>query len=246
VRVEAIALAVVLVLAGAAVLAFWGFRTSAPGINANIAAVASPNANLAPPKQPEDTQTASNATTNRAPDPALPSRVRYPLKGFTERITKKRFGQYITKTNSPVQPERFSGYHTGADAETEEAEKDTDIPVFAVADGKIVARRTAAGYGCVVLIEHTVDGETVTAVYGHVRLASVLKRAGSTVERGERIGVLGTGFTSETDGERKHLHFGILRGSSTSLLGYVQSEAALTAWLDPIPWLQARNAAEPQ
>lgn len=171
--------------------------------------------------------------------------VGYPMEGFVDRITKKRFAQYITPSNSPVQPERFSGYHTGVDAETTEAEVSVDVPVFAVADGTIAVRRTADGYGGVVLVTHVVEGETVTAVYGHVRLASVTKRVGDSVEQGEGIGVLGAGYSSETDGERKHLHFALLKGKSTTLLGYVQSKSALTAWVDPMTWLQGRNAAEP-
>ena len=38
------------------------------------------------------------------------------------RITKKPFGIFITTQNSPVQPERFSGYHTGVDVEYKDAE----------------------------------------------------------------------------------------------------------------------------
>src|SRR3989338_10346295 len=40
-----------------------------------------------------------------------------PLDNSSERVTKKPFGKYITPADSPVQPERFSGYHTGADFE---------------------------------------------------------------------------------------------------------------------------------
>lgn len=162
--------------------------------------------------------------------------VRYPLNGFLERITKKRFGQLITPATSPVQPERFSGYHTGVDAETSESEADVDLPVYAVADGTIRQVTTASGYGGVVLIEHQVAGQTVTALYGHVRRSSVAKRPGQTVTAGEQIAVLGTGNSAETDGERKHLHFGLLKGRSTNLRGYVNLATQLSTWLDPVSW----------
>jgi hypothetical protein len=32
-------------------------------------------------------------------------------------LQKKPFGIYITPENSPVQPENFTGYHTGIDVE---------------------------------------------------------------------------------------------------------------------------------
>lgn len=170
----------------------------------------------------------------------------YPMEGFVDRITKKRFAQYITPSNSPVQPERFRGYHTGADAETTAAEQSADVPVYAIADGTMVVRRTADGYGGVVLIEHTVDGETVTAVYGHVRLSRVSKSVGDRVSRGETIAVLGTGGSAETDGERRHLHFALLKRNSTNLRGYVSAESALSAWWNPVDWLEGRVTTEPE
>ena len=36
-----------------------------------------------------------------------------PISNPLERIIKKPFGIKINPANSPVQPERFSGYHTG-------------------------------------------------------------------------------------------------------------------------------------
>lgn len=101
---------------------------------------------------------------------------------------------------------------------------------------RAASKRTVSGYGGVVMIEHTVEGETVTALYGHVRLSSVSKKVGDPVSKGEKIAVLGTGFSSETDGERKHLHFGLLKGSSTNLRGYVSTEAELAPWVDPVGW----------
>lgn len=63
-------------------------------------------------------------------------KVAFPIADFEGRITKKPFGIYITPQNSPVQPERFSGYHTGDDAEYGDVA--ADVPVYAVYDGQIV------------------------------------------------------------------------------------------------------------
>jgi murein DD-endopeptidase MepM/ murein hydrolase activator NlpD len=168
-----------------------------------------------------------------------------PVKDFYNRVTKKHFGQYITQKNSPVKPERFRGYHTGADAETTKAEQKIDVPVYAIANGQVLYVGYVNGYGGVVVIKHTVGKEVVTALYGHVRLSSVKLRKNSKVIAGQKIAVLGTGYSSETNGERKHLHFGLLKGTVINFKGYVQSKSQLSAWLDPVVWLKAHGAVAP-
>ncbi|MDP1845177.1 MAG: hypothetical protein Q8L09_00330 [Candidatus Moranbacteria bacterium] len=44
---------------------------------------------------------------------------------------------------------------------------------------------------------------------------------------------MGKAYGAETDGERKHLHLGIHKGAGVNILGYVQSKAELSGWLDP-------------
>ena len=52
------------------------------------------------------------------------------------RVTKKPFGILIDSTSSPVQPERFRGYHTGADFEVTSDEE--ALPVPALCDGEVL------------------------------------------------------------------------------------------------------------
>src|SRR3990172_8522253 len=59
-----------------------------------------------------------------------------PLERASERVTKKPFGIYITPQNSPVQPERFRGYHTAVDIEYGDVSE--EVPVYAIWDGEIV------------------------------------------------------------------------------------------------------------
>ena len=153
-----------------------------------------------------------------------------PIADMKARVTKKPFGIFITPETSPVQPERFRGYHTGIDVEYEDAMD--DIPVVAIADGTVLTSRTASGYGGVVVIRHVLANETVLALYGHLD-PSMLPSQGGIVAAGERIGVLGAGDTSETDGERKHLHFAILKDGAVDLRGYVQNQSELSLWYDP-------------
>lgn len=153
----------------------------------------------------------------------------YPIAEFKSRITKKPFGIKITPQDSPVSPERFSGYHTGTDIEYQDVSK--DVPIFAITDGIITLSRTVSGYGGVLILESRLD-KTRSIIYGHIRPSS-LPTLGSQFKKGDQIGLLGIGFSSETNNERRHLHFGILSDNRTDVTGYVPSESALSGWIDP-------------
>lgn len=156
-----------------------------------------------------------------------------PLEKAAERITKKPFGIFINPQNSPVQPEKFRGYHTGTDFEIFPEELDSDIPVRAVCAGKLVSKRSASGYGGVAVESCEIDSQPVTIIYGHLELASISKKIGDGLATGETIGILGKNKSSETDGERKHLHLGISKGRNINLSGYVRTEKELENWIDP-------------
>lgn len=162
----------------------------------------------------------------------------FPLSNALGRITKKPFGISITKQNSPVQPERFSGYHTGVDFETTPDEQKTDVIIHAICDGKLLMKKWATGYGGVAVQSCVLNGEAVTIIYGHLRLSSIKEKVGDTLKAGQTFALLGNGYSTETDGERKHLHLGIHLGSSVNILGYVQSKSALSQWLDAKAYLR--------
>jgi murein DD-endopeptidase MepM/ murein hydrolase activator NlpD len=157
-----------------------------------------------------------------------------PTSRVGERVTKKPFGIYITPQNSPVQPERFAGYHTGTDFETFSDEQGTDVPVYAIISGKIVLEKWASGYGGVLVESGEINGSPATIVYGHLNLASISKTPGDSFDTGEKIGNLGEGLSHQTDGERKHLHLGIHKGNGVNILGYVQNKNDLNQWIDPV------------
>lgn len=171
--------------------------------------------------------------------------VMHPVSNFSARVTKKPFAKYITPKTSPIQPEKFQGYHTGADAETTAKEKNAIIPVYSIAAGTVLFAGYVNGYGGVIIIRHTVGKETVTALYGHVRLASTTVKKNSKVKAGQKISVLGKGYSNETSGERKHLHFGLLKGTNYSYRGYVAYKNSLGIWLDPVAWLKNHRAVAP-
>lgn len=194
--------------------------------------------NPAPPSVTPDAGLSMAADTNSATinDTAKNSNAKFvsPISRAGERVTKKPFGIFITKQNSPVQPERFSGYHTGTDFETFPDEQNSDVPIFAITDGRILLKKSASGYGGVLVESGMIDNQPVTIIYGHLNLASINKKTGDTLSAGEQIGILGKGFSSETDGERKHLHLGIHRGSPVNIVGYVAKKSDLGGWVDPL------------
>lgn len=149
------------------------------------------------------------------------------------RITKKTFGLFISPENSPVSPEKFTGYHTGVDFETFPDEQNGSVGIYALCDGKLVLKKYATGYGGVAVQRCTLDNQEVTVVYGHLKLGSITHVQDSILKRGSLLGILGNGYSTETDGERKHLHLGIHKGTAINILGYVQKYSELSSWLDP-------------
>jgi len=154
-----------------------------------------------------------------------------PIKDFKKRVTKKPFGIFITPQTSPIQPEKFHGYHTGADAEYGDVA--TTVPVYATQNGIIVYSGYVSGYGGVLVLTGKVDNQDVRFLYGHLN-PSQLTPINTTVNAGQQIGILGKDYSQETDYERKHLHFAIIKGTKTDFRGYVQDKNELLIWLDPM------------
>ncbi len=169
----------------------------------------------------------------RFADPSARPSVVPPLDRTKERVTKKPFGIYIDRATSPVQPERFSGYHTGTDFEIFSDEATDDVAVTAICSGKVVEKRLATGYGGVLVTDCVIDNKKVTVIYGHLTLSSIDVKVGERIKAGDVIGFLGAGGSSDTGGERKHLHLGIHLGSAVDILGYVPVKSRLSDWLDP-------------
>jgi len=189
------------------------------------------------------TQSQSTPATTPTPTTStIQSQYAMPVVNFLTGQTKKPFGIYITPATSPVQPERFTGYHTGVDIE--QVQDNTDVPVYAINDGTVKFVGKVSGYGGVLIYGTTINNQSVTILYGHIRLysggnsaaeglSSAIKSVGDSVSKGEKLAVLGTGYSSETDGERKHLHFSIHKGSQIVYLGYVQAQSQLSDWINP-------------
>nr|WP_286329679.1 peptidoglycan DD-metalloendopeptidase family protein [Agromyces marinus] len=95
-----------------------------------------------------------------------------------------------------------------------------------MADGVVVESTDAGGsLGVVTMIDHVIDGQTVTSVYAHMEYDSRRFGVGEVVEVGDVVGT--TGNTGMSTGP--HLHFEIR-------IGGVDGE-----WVDPLEWLWANT-----
>lgn len=175
----------------------------------------------------------TSVSVDKEPAPLINKELAAPLEKARERVTKKPFGIFIVPENSPVWPERFSGYHTGTDFEVFSEELDAEIPVRAVCSGKLRMKKIAAGYGGLAIQDCFLEKNPITVIYGHLKLDSIKLEAGADLKVGDILGILGKGQSPETDGERKHLHLGFYKGKEINILGYIKNKNALADWIDP-------------
>lgn len=92
-----------------------------------------------------------------------------------------------------------SGYHQGVDLLAPGG-----TPLFSVADGVVrVSSEGYSGYGVAVVIDHVINGQRVSTLYGHMTYGSRQVVQGQTVSAGQLIGLVGSTGSSTAN----HLHF---------------------------------------
>ncbi|UTT61871.1 M23 family metallopeptidase [Microcella humidisoli] len=97
-------------------------------------------------------------------------------------------------------------------------------PIVAMADG-VVSKVVTSGstLGVYLIIDHVVNGQAISSVYGHMENGSLTLRVGDEVRVGDQVGRVGsTGVTTAP-----HLHFELRIGGSA---------------INPLPWLAANGA----
>lgn len=100
-------------------------------------------------------------------------------------------------------------------------------PALAVADGVVVLTGYVGGWGNLIVLEHTVDGERVATAYAHLLDGGIHVREGQHVLAGQHIGDIGS--TGKSTGP--HLHLEVRPG------GWGQDT------VDPAAWLAEHGAA---
>lgn len=157
---------------------------------------------------------------------------------FIRKFTANTFLTLKTVDILSREEEKFTGYHTGTDFEIYEEELLPEVPVLAICGGVVKERKRVIGYGGVVIQECMFENQPVRVLYGHVSLddSSSLRPIGAGVGAyippGRIIVKLGADKSEDTDGERKHLHLGIIKGTVADTRGYVPREQELEKWLD--------------
>jgi murein DD-endopeptidase MepM/ murein hydrolase activator NlpD len=186
--------------------------------------------------------TTNTNNTNQPPaqqnETKTPALLLPPISSASERVTKKPFGIKISPTNSPVSPERFTGYHTGVDFEILIGEENIDVPISAICSGKLLLKKWGSGYGGYAVQACKLENQDITVVYGHLKLSGIEINVGDEVLAGQKIGILGKGYSTETDGERKHLHLGVHKGATINSRGYVATSLELENWIDVTKYLK--------
>lgn len=196
-----------------------------PQLRANSVEVVPTPATLDPVEEGSNAA-ASGTVSNTSP------KFVWPISQAAKRVTTKPFGLHVDPKHSPVPLERFTGYHTGVDFETFPEEKSSDVAVNAVCAGKVLSVRSASGYGGVLVQSCKWNKKDITVIYGHLKLKSISVNVGDSLKAGQKIAILGKGYSNETDGERKHLHLGVHLGTSVNILGYVAKTTDLKQWVD--------------
>ncbi|MGO1664883.1 MAG: peptidoglycan DD-metalloendopeptidase family protein [Micrococcaceae bacterium] len=84
--------------------------------------------------------------------------------------------------------------------------------IYAFADGVVAAAGPADGFGNWIVLDHKIDGEDHSTVYGHMSADNVLVSAGDTVKAGDHI----AGIGSEGYSTGPHLHFEFYNGLKLS------------------------------
>lgn len=144
------------------------------------------------------------------------SKVVFPLPAGTWVMTSP-FGMRV----HPITGERKM--HTGTDFSAADG-----TAILAVADGTVTVAGMSGGYGGFVVIEHTIDGQTVATAYAHMWETGIHVHVGDRVQAGQHIGDVGSSGMSTGP----HLHFEVRPGGT-------RGEA-----VDAAAWLTAHHAAD--
>ena len=187
----------------------------------------------------------SISQTSTTPPPTTPitpaktsTELGFPIDRALERVTKKTFWLKVSPGHSPVSPEKFSGYHTGVDFETTEDEKDREVTIRAICTWPLLMKKWATGYGGVAVQKCQIDAQDVTIIYGHLKFESITTAINTPLSAGDKLGILGLGYSHKTDGERKHLHLAIHKWTTVNILWYVQNSSELNQWIDPMKYFE--------
>ena len=144
------------------------------------------------------------------------SRVVFPVPEGTWVLTSE-YGPRV----HPITGE--DSFHTGTDFAAPDG-----TPLLAAADGAVTVAEFSGGYGGLIVIEHTIGGQTVATAYAHMWEHGIHVQAGDTVTAGQHIGDIGSSGNSTGP----HLHFEVSLGGTDG------------EHTDPAAWLNSHDVAD--
>jgi murein DD-endopeptidase MepM/ murein hydrolase activator NlpD len=115
-------------------------------------------------------------------------------------------GTYTSTDSFGWRSDPFTGereFHSGSDLAAADG-----TPISAIADGRVTVAEFSAGWGGLIIVEHTVQGERVASYYAHMWQDGIYVTAGETVTAGQHIGDVGSSGRSTG----AHLHIEIRPG----------------------------------
>lgn len=115
-------------------------------------------------------------------------------------------GSYTSTDSFGWRTDPFTGersFHSGSDLAAPDG-----TPIHAVADGRVTVAEFSAGWGGLIVIEHTVGGARVASYYVHMWQDGIYVTAGETVAAGQHIADVGSSGRSTGP----HLHLEIHPG----------------------------------
>ncbi|MEI3866351.1 M23 family metallopeptidase [Microbacterium sp. CCNWLW134] len=162
------------------------------------------------------TRPIASVTGRAAPLDSVPetTRIVFPLPSNTWVRASGYGGRTDPMTGRPA-------FHAGTDFSAADG-----TPIFSIADGIVSWAGPYGGYGQLIVIEHTVNGERVASAYAHMWATGVHVTVGERVTAGQHIGDVGSSGKSTGS----HLHFEIRPGG------------AFEPAIDADPWLAEHGA----
>ena len=135
-------------------------------------------------------------------------------------------GTWVVTSEFGYRSDPFTGetsYHSGLDLGAADG-----TPILVAADGTVTVAGFSGGYGGLIIVEHTINGQTVATGYAHMWQHGIHVSVGDRVRAGQHIGDVGSSGRSTG----AHLHFEVRPGGTNG------------EQIDPAAWLNQHNAAD--